>query len=191
MENKGFLRVRDKLLGEAEAEAKSIMDKAEAEVKEYETAKQSEAESYFNEELEKIELERQLLEDKMLAQARLDSHKRFLSSREELIEKLIQQSIQDIRKNKEYKNFMKKLLTTHKSVLKQPLTLYVNSKDVSLAKELLASTKIKGSVKTSEINGGMVLEGSSGKRIQESITSRLERSKDDIRTQLSKIIKGE
>lgn len=191
IENKGFLRIKDKITNEAQAQAKETLSAAEEEAKSYELEKKDAVTKYAESELEKIELERQLLEDKMLAQARLQAHKEFLNAREQLIDDLIEKALSTFKRDTEYKKFMKKLLLFHKALMKEPVTLTVAKADIALGIDSLAAAKIKGTVKEGKIIGGFIMEDAEGKRIQETLNSRLERSKDEIRMQISKLIVGE
>jgi V/A-type H+-transporting ATPase subunit E len=190
MESKGFMRIKDKIIEEAEEKAKAMNAEAESQAKEYEESKAKEVGSYKESEAEKIDREKQLLEDRMLAQARLNSQKKFLTAREKLINDIIDEAVSSVKRDAQYKSFMKKILDTHRSVLKEPLKVMVNSADVDTTKQLLDKAGLNGEVQKTDITGGMIIEDSEGKRIKESLASRLEMSKDEIRIKIANLLGG-
>ncbi|RMF06198.1 hypothetical protein D6764_02770 [Candidatus Woesearchaeota archaeon] len=191
IENKGFLKIKEKLLKEAEDRASAILAKAEEEAKQYEEKKQKEADEIIKAGEEKIELEKQLLRDRMLAQARLEAKTKYLNTREEIIDSIIEKALSGIKRDSKYQKFMKAVLSSNKGVLKQPLKLLVNKKDAELARKLLTSLKIKGTVSEAPITAGIMVEDAEGKRIDESFQARLERMRDDIRIRVAKLLENE
>lgn len=190
MENKGLQRIKDKILGDAEKEAQKTISEAENEAKEIITEKESEAQKYLTSELEKIELEKKLLEDKMFAQAKLNARKAYFTARETVIENIIQDAIKNLKRDIKYKKFLETVLSQNKKLLKEPLKVIVNKQDLAAAKQALTKSKIKGKVSEGQLLAGIILEDSNGKRIQESMSARLGRFKDEIRMDLFKIIEG-
>lgn len=181
----GVEKIKNKILSDAKKEADKILNEAKKEVAEIEKEKQKQLDIIKKKRETEIKQAVKLYKDKTIAQARLKAKREYLDKREEIIDKYVREVILKIdRKSNDYKNFLKNIIDQNINLLSGEITIYCNKKDIALLK----SMNISSSLKESNIEAGIIFEDSTGKRIDETISSRLERRKDKIRRGIIKIL---
>ncbi|MFH1590591.1 MAG: V-type ATP synthase subunit E [archaeon] len=177
----GFTKIKDKILAEAKSEGQVVIDEAKkVSAGNLERAKK-EAAIIREDEGKRLEHDIKLFIDKTVALARLEEKKRFIERREDIISGMIESAVKDIRKSKDYGKYLKDTIKTSASQLGKGLVVWCNKADVSAVKSAASSLKIKAETKAGDMVAGVILEDSSGKRIEETIEARLERNRDEIR----------
>lgn len=174
----GIENITEKIVAETDAEAKRIKETAKretAKVEKQSKARQEEHKRRFD---ERTEVLLASLTQKSLAQARLEVKKRHLRKREELIDGFIGDVFAEMdRKGKEYERFIAAILAENLAHLSGAITITCAKQDVPLAIKLAKDA----SVKAGNVDGGIILEDATGKRIDESFDALLARKRDAIR----------
>lgn len=194
----GLQKIKQKIKEDAEKNVKQIVGEAQKEVNIINEANMKEAEAYKDKAEEKLKLDVKLFINKTLAQARLKSRRACLEKREKLMTGIIEEVLAKFNRNsKEYKQYMEKIIAEDLNCLAGDVTMFYNKKDLNLVKSLAGRAKenpenpqIKNiKIKESQLIGGLILEDSEGKRINKSIDSKFDRTKQKIRQGVIKILK--
>ena len=123
-------KIKNKIKKEAENEAKKITQEIEKEIEQIKQEQKDKTKEMGSEKDQKIKTAVQLLKDKTLAQARLNSKRKLLEKREEIIKEVVQNAIKKfIERPKEYKTFIEKIIKQNKTVLTGKLTILGNKQD--------------------------------------------------------------
>ena len=194
--DEGLEKIKQKIMADAKTNVKKIMDETKKEADKINEANKSNAEAYKKKAQEKLKSDVKLFINKTMAQARLKSRRVYLEKREKLMESLIEDVLTKFeRKSKDYEEYIEKILANNLSYLMGDVSIFCNKKDHSLVKSLVDNIKrgdeskisnIK--IKEADIIGGLILEDSEGKRINESIDSKFERVKQKIRKEIIKLL---
>lgn len=182
---KGIEKIKNKILSDARKEAGKILNEAKKEVEGIEKEKQKQLEAIKKKRETEIKQAVKLYKDKTIAQARLKAKREYLEKREEIIDKYVKEVILNIdRKSSDYKNFLRNIIDQNINLLSGEVTIHCNKKDIALLK----SMNINSALQESNIEAGIIFEDSTGKRIDETINSRLERRQNKIRQDIIKIL---
>jgi len=197
----GKKRIIDKILSDAEAEAKDILTYAEKQVQEITSNAISEANAMREQMLKKGKKEAETERNRILSQARLDIRRKILEAKERELSAILDEArsrLQDSSKIPEYENVMKRITMEACSSIgggnltiktdcsgKKVLEKAKSDMEKELSKELGIKTKLElidGNV------SGVLVESDKGIVIDNSFVTRLERRKRNIRKQLAEII---
>jgi len=185
----GFENIKEKIIADAESQAKEILANAEAEAQKIFDVKADDANKHKAEGMEKIKLSVKLYEDKELAQARLKAKRLFLEEREKLLNELISDFTTKFDRKGLYPKFLEKILKSNKNLLSGMIVITCDTKDKALVEKLVKKTNYaKSKVQTTPMNGGIILEDDSGKRVNESLENILEMKKREVRNKLAQLI---
>lgn len=180
----GIEKIKEKIIAEADTEIKKIDNELKAQVDEIKKEnKEVVGEIKRKGEAEK-EHEIKLFRDKTLAQARLKVKRNYLETREAIINEFIEEGAEKAVKKDSYKKFLEDLIKKNKDFLEKNFVVYCSSKDKNVVSKILHKLRLKNKVKEMEINGGVILEDSEGKRVNESLASILERKRDELRQKI-------
>jgi|TARA_B100001971_G_C18099202_1_gene487858 vacuolar-type H+-ATPase subunit E/Vma4 len=184
----GAEKIKNKILKEANNEADKIIKQAEEEAKKINDKNKAQLSDFKKNRGSEISASIKLFKDKTLAIARLKSKREFLSMREQIINRFIQDFLAKInRKSANYKDYLKKILEESLGSISGETTVYCNKEDMNTVNELCNSFgKDKVYIKPKDIDGGLMFENKSGERINESLSSRLERIKGELRQNIAK-----
>ena len=186
----GAEKIKDKILKEANHEADKAIKHAEEEAKTILYNNKALLSSFKKKRESEIDSSVKLFKDKTLAIARLKSKREFLSEREQIIDRFIHDFMEKIdHKSADYKDYLKKVLEESLSNLSGEITVYCNKCDMNAVDGLCKSLGKDGVyIKPSDIEGGLIFENRSGERINESISSRLERIRGELRQNIAKYL---
>lgn len=180
----GTEKIKEKIIEEANAEIKKSNDEVKAEVEEIKKEARETIAGIKKKIEEEKEHEIKLFNDKTLAQARLKGKRKYLETREGIMDSFIEKGAEEAVKKGEYKKFLDGLVKKNKDLLGEGVTVCCSPKDMSVVNKILHELKLKNKVKAVEIDGGIILEDSEGKRINESLASILERKRDELRSKI-------
>lgn len=183
----GIEKLTSSLLKEADDEAAKIIAAAEDHVKEMkakERSKMTGMEKQAEQEVEKVLKDQK---NERLAWARLEAKRITAEAKEDAINNAIEEifdSLGDIRKSKEYKDFMSKSIPAAASELgSEKLTVHVLKDDKKLVPKLSKSCKIETDL---DALGGAILETEDGKmRADLTLETLFELKRDDLRKMIS------
>ncbi len=193
----GLEKIKSKIIADAKKNASYIVNKAKKEVETINSSNKKEAEEHNKNMEKKIESDIALFINKTMAQARLKSKRLHLEKRETLMNGLIEEVLSGFdRKSTTYHNYLESLLVNNLGYLTDEVIVYCNKKDVSLVLPIVDKVKnnqefsqIKNiEIKEDDISGGITLQDSNGKKINESIKSKFDRVKQEIRQEITKIV---
>ena len=194
--DEGLEKIKQKIMEDAKTIVKEIMNAAKKESDKINETNKSNAEAYKKRAQEKLKSDVKLFINKTMAQARLKSRRVYLEKREKLMESLIEHVLTKFeRKSKDYEKYLETIIAKNLKYLTGDVSIFCNKKDLSLVKSL--DEKIKKAddskisnikIKEADIIGGLILEDSEGKRINESIDSKFERVKQKIRQDVIKLL---
>lgn len=183
----GIEKLTSSLLKEADDEAAKITAAAEAHVKEMkakERSKMAGMEKQAEQEVEKVLKDQK---NERLAWARLEAKRITAEAKEDAINNAIEEifdSLGDIRKSKEYRDFMSKSIPAAASELgNEKITVHVLKDDKKLVPKLPKSCKIETDL---DALGGAILETEDGKmRADLTLETLFELKRDDLRKMIS------
>ena len=189
--NDGFEKIKETIMSEAKVKADQIRKEKAEETTTYLQEKTTDADEYTKGEESKIVFETKMYEDRTLAQARLNNKREYLKTRETLIEELVKDVTENLARDASYKNLLKSLIKENIRILKKPFKISCDTQDEKIVETIIKELKIKeATVHTEQLLGGVVIEDSTGKRINDSMSSLLERKRNDIRQGIVKLIEG-
>lgn len=197
----GKKKIIDKILSDAEAEAKDILTYAEKQVQEIMSGAMSEANAMREESLKKGRQEAATEKNRILSQARLDSRRAILEAKEKELSAILDETkakLKDAKKIPDYDEVMRRItMEACTSIGGGDLSLKTDSPGIkslekevkSLEKEISKATGVKTKLKlVDEGISGVVVESEKGVVIDNSFITRLERRKREIRKDLADII---
>ncbi len=177
----------ESILNSARAEAKSIIGKAQAELEEIK-----------RQEYSKFKYWEQLERSRQIGKARQIEKDLILKSKHKVISDVIkrfeEEYVEILKSPEKYREIVKTLLLeAYKEVEGGDIVIYTSKKDRKLMEELMNETGIKAKLKTRDEDfEGVILEDQSrGFYIYNTIKDRLERAKDILLEEFSKIFLGE
>jgi V/A-type H+-transporting ATPase subunit E len=178
MAKDGIEKIKKKILGDADAEVKRIKQEAADEVSKIKKKNAAERKSYKDRFEERTVALVESYKQKTLAQARLDAKKSILQEREQLIDAAIARAIEGLdRKGKAYERFLDAILSENKPQLSGKITITCNKVDKPLVSKLAkGATVVEG-----DLDAGLILADSKGKRVDESLDALLARKRDEVR----------
>ncbi|MFH2028009.1 MAG: V-type ATP synthase subunit E [Nanoarchaeota archaeon] len=175
-------KIKNKILQEANNEANKILDQAKKEAKSIGAENKKQESAYEKKRQEEIDKEIKLYKDKTMAQARLRLKREFLAEREQIINQLIEEGAKSIdHSSAEYKKYLKNIIDDNLDLLSSDVIIYCNKKDKTLVKNMTDKD-----IKDIDIDAGIVIEDSEGKRIDESMSAKLHRLQDTLRQKIMK-----
>lgn len=132
----GLDEVKNEILEKAKKEAKSITDSADKEALNTIADAKSKAKDFLNSAKEEVEKEIQTMERKEIAKANFEVKKQMLDKKQELITKVYEDTLEQIKKldSKKNEQFFGKLLGKASKQI-EISTLYLNKNDKNLAKD--------------------------------------------------------
>lgn len=183
----GIEKLTSSLLKEADDEAAKIVAAAESHVKEMkakERTKMAGMEKQAEQEVEKVLKDQK---NERLAWARLEAKRITAEAREDAINNAIEDifdSLRDIRKSKEYKDFMlRSIPVAVKELEADKLTLHVLKDDKKLLPKLPKSCKVATDL---DALGGAMIETQDGKmRADLTLETLFELRRDELRKKIS------
>ncbi len=177
----------ESILNSARAEAKSIIGKAHAELEEIK-----------RQEYSKFKYWEQLERSRQIGKARQIEKDLILKSKHKVISDVIkrfeEEYVEILKSPEKYREIMKTLLLeAYKEVEGGDIVIYTSKKDRKLMEELMNETGIKAKLKTrdEDFEGVIIEDQSRGFYIYNTIKDRLERAKDILLEEFSKIFLGE
>lgn len=191
--SEGLQKIKQKITSDAEKTVKGIMDEAKKEAGKINEANKKQADDHRKRSEDRLKSEINLFINKTMAQARLKSKREYLEKREKLMENIISQALTKFdRKSKQYSQYIESVLEKNLLSLKGDVSIICNKSDVALVKSKIEKMKLQNinkiKIKESLIPGGLVFEDSEGKKINESIESKFERTKQTIRQRVIKTL---
>lgn len=181
--NKGIDKIKKKILADADAKVKRIKAATTKEVTKISAQHKKERERYKERYEEQTAALVQSYKQKSLAQARLDAKKRNLREREKLIDAFVTEVI-TMRDARGYERFLKKIIKENLAELGR-VTISCAKRDVAIVEKLAP----KVDVRVTDIDGGLIFEDASGKRVDESLQALLSRRRDEIRQEVARFMK--
>lgn len=182
----GIEKIKGKITADAEREAKKLLDHAHKESDKISKANKKMVEDYRKRRETEVSAEVRLYRDRVLAQERIQAKRTYLSRREEIITKFIDDALNKIdTKSNEYKSFMKGLVDENLKLLSGDITVSCNKNDMTLVKSLVKKAKVK----EAPIKGGIIFADAT-KTIDESMDSVFERLKNQLRQKISMSLGG-
>ncbi len=191
--------ISEKIISDAKIQADKIIAQAEDNANNITNEGRKEADNIKKTILYKINQEASLKKSKILTEANLGVKKTILLEKQKIMEYVFGNALESILKlsNKEYKNFIKKLILDN--IEKGDETIFIGSSDKNriskdfiedINKELKAKGK-KGELKLSDsylpIKGGIII-GSGTIRKNISLELLLKNVREESETQISKIL---
>ena len=136
MINMGLDEVKNEILEKAKKEAKSIIDSAEKEASKITADAKSKAKDFLKFANDEIEKDLQTAERKEIAKANFEVKKQMLDKKQELISKVYDDALEQIKKLDSKKNgqFFGRLLEKSSNQIEVSI-LYLNKNDKDLAKD--------------------------------------------------------
>ncbi len=181
----GAEKIKNKILEEAKQESDNILEEAKTQEEKINNQNKNSEKEYASNRRNDVQKSVKLYKDKTLAQSRLKVRRIYLGEREKIVEDFLQEALKSIsHSSKEYSTFLKNIIDKSMKQLSGDITIYCSKADKTLAKKLTPNATIE----ISKISGGLIFEDSSGKRIDESISSKVERIKDKLRENIVKSI---
>jgi vacuolar-type H+-ATPase subunit E/Vma4 len=184
----GIEKIKGKIIADANTEIRSINREIEAQIDDVKRDNSSIIDDIKKDRQKEKEREIKLLQDKTLAQARLKVKRKYLETREALINSYIENGAKAALKDEGYKTFIEDILKNDKDLLGEGITIYCNANDKDIVKRAAGKVNMKADVKETDIDGGVILEDKEGKRINESMVSVLERKRDELRQKVIEIL---
>lgn len=183
---KGMEEIKGKIRTEADAAAKAELAAAKEQVKQLNAKQKAFQNDYRSRYEERTKALADGLMQRRLAQARLEVKKEFLQAREEIINELIGEVLKELdRKSDGYERYLESTLANLDHLAKA--TVRCSKEDLKAVERLVGD---KAAVRTDEkLTGGLVFEDTTGKRIDSSIATLLERRRDAIRKEVAAIIR--
>jgi len=175
------------MLSQATEEADKIISVAKKEAEAIKSSNKKKIDSFIKIEKEKIAAEAKLLADRELASAQMESKKAFMESREKILNRVIEDSLAGLNKEKDYEKFMEKILKEYADLLGNKLTIQCNEKDISLVEKLTKNLKITSKIEKGDLKAGLILLGADT-RINMSIESVLNEKIRVVRKEIVTII---
>lgn len=175
------------MLSQAKEQADKILLEAKEKVEEIKSLNKKRIDAFTKSEKEKVATESDLLANRELAFAQMQSKKVFMESREEIINQVIEKALDSLNKDKGYEKFMENLLKEYSNLLGNKMTLECNEKDVSLVEKLTKKLKITANIEKGDLKAGLIFKGAKT-RINMSIESVLEEKIRDVRKEIVTII---
>lgn len=183
----GVNKIKDKIRNDAEEQVKEIMAESDKEVAKVKSMSKKEMDDYQKSFEERTKAMVLLYEQKTLAQARLKVKKNTLQKREEIINNSLEKS-KKLLKGTKYKQLIETLIKNAVKDLSKELMVSCSKSDSKTVKDICESEGLNAEVKEVEISGGVILEDSEGKRIDESLSLIIDRKKDTIRQKVVKAL---
>lgn len=180
-------KIKEKIIKDAEAEAKKLTESAKAEAEEIKKQNKKIVDLYKENRDREITSEIKLHKDKTLAQARLDAKSKFLEEREKLISAFIYEALEGIdRRSKEYRSYLEHSLKEALKDMEGKVTVYSDRSDSALLKSIFSSLKFsKYTLQSSDNLGlGVVIEDSGSRRTDLTINARLELVREELRQKI-------
>ncbi|WP_048203311.1 V-type proton ATPase subunit E [Methanocaldococcus infernus] len=198
----GIEKIKEKILEDANLEAKKIIGEAEKEKEEILNKAKEEAEKRKNEILKKGEKEAEILYNSIIAEAKLQARREILEVKERIIEKAIQKLREDLAKLPDEPEYMDKLLKLIKegaiSLGGGEIFVNLNKRDYErLEEEALWKLEKEVELKTNKVTvlkkgevvdilGGCILNsGDKTKLLDNSLEAIFERSLPKIRIKVT------
>ena len=183
----GAEKIKEKILKEAKDEADKLIKQAKTEAEKINERNKKTEGDYSDKRKNEIKKAVNLFKDKTLAQSRLKVRREYLAERETIIDNLLKGSLSSINpSSKDYEAYLKKIIDNNLKFLSDDIKIYCSNQDKSLVKKLIGK---KASIEVTKIDGGLLLEDSNGKRVDETLAVKIERVKDRIRQVIVKKIK--
>ncbi len=182
----GIEKIKRKIAADAAAEAKKVAKAAKQEatlIKKRGKERRAELVARHEERMSSLlENHRQ----KTLAAARLDAKKTVLAERERLIEILIEESIRSIdHAGDAYRRFLERTLANALPRLTgDGITIRCAQQDIALVSRLAT----RANILAAPLEGGVILEDASGRRIDESLRAVIARRRDTLRQEAAAIL---
>ena len=157
----GVEKISQKIISDAEAEAKEIIKKAKAEAKQ--RLKEAEEFTKKHNKQHRIAIEKAIEQEKMqhIAGVNLDIKKEILGAKRAMIDKIIDDTLTSITETPEYKNFLIKMIDM---AIENDAEIILNKEDLKKNKTLIEkelkkkNIKAKVSDKTINIKGGFIVK---------------------------------
>ncbi len=184
---KGIEKLKKKIMGDADEIVKSRLRESRKERKSLQEKQRQFLKEYEQSYEERTRALVRALQQQSLAKARLEAKKAYLIKREEIINGLVTEVLEELdHSGREYEHFLKDILERTLPQLGSHVTIRCCQADTSLVKRLTKNNIIADDT----IGAGLILEDTTGKRVDESISALLQRKKDEIRKVMVNILNG-
>lgn len=194
----GKEQIRQIVIQNAYREVESILRVAREEAKVIREKAQAELEEIKNQEYTKFRYWEQLERSKQIGKARQIEKDLILKSKHKVIadvvKKFQEEYVEILKSPEKYREIMKSLLLeAYKEVEGGDIVIYTSKKDRKLVEELLREIGIEANFKTKEEKfDGVILEDQSrGFYVYNTVEDRLERAREILLEEFSKIFLGE
>jgi V/A-type H+-transporting ATPase subunit E len=180
----GIEKIKEKIIADANTEIRSINKEIDAQIEEINMQNEGILEEIKKKGMKEKDREVSLIRDKALAQARLKAKRVYNEKRENIISGIIEKGIEQALKSDKYHGFLEKLIKENKSLLEKDLIVYCNERDKDVVSSIIKRLGLNAKVAVSDISGGVILEDKTGKRVNQSLSSVLDRKRDELRHNL-------
>lgn len=176
-------RKMEEIIKEAEREAKRIIEEAEKKWREK-----------AEREREKILSTARMDAQRIISEARIKYRIIISQAKAEVINKIFEEAKMRLinRRGFDVEKSLRMLLDEALYFIENPSRIIVNPQDYGIIEKILREKGLKNVeiVKSNELIGGLILESSDGKRVDNSYNTRLERARNAILTNINAILWG-
>ncbi len=181
----------ERIKKDAERKAEEILERKEEEAEEVRQEIEKEKERRLDEIRKKEKREIETMENRILSQAKLESRKKKMNIREEMIERVFKRARERLEEldPSEYEEYLKKSIKKSMQVLGEDIVIHCNEESVdevqSIAREFDPSLDIEGGLNSL---GGIKATSKKGAEIDFTFEANIERNKKELRKEISEIL---
>lgn len=198
----GIRALRQEILSKAQRQAEALLEEAKEEREAARRQAEKRAQAIREEILDEARKEATLTKQRIISAARLEAQRMLLAKREELISRVfaeVRNRLAELRRSDAYPDILRRLiLEAAASLGGGELIVWANEEDMALlsdqflaqvAQELDPGTTFRRGKSPVDIDGGVIVGRADGRmRYDNSFAARLERWKDELRSQVHRIL---
>ncbi|MFP4050617.1 MAG: V-type ATP synthase subunit E [Thermoplasmata archaeon] len=187
-------KIIERIEKDAQRKSDNILAREEEKAEELKEEIEREKERRLDEIRKKKEREIKTMKNRILSQAKLEARKKKLNTREDMMEKVFENTKNRVKKTDplEYKNYLHDAVEKSTDVLGGNITIYCNKESEDIVKDIVddidSSIKVANSLKSI---GGIKASSEKGAEIDLTFEANLKRIKKDLRKEISDILFAE
>ena len=200
----GIRALRREILSKARRQAEALIEEAKEEGEVARRQAEEKAQAIREEILREAQEEAASIKQRIVSTAQLEAQRMLLAKREELISQVFaeaQKRLAELRRSDAYPDVLRRLILEAAAGLGNgELIVWANEEDMAMlnddfltrvARELDPETRLRRGDSPVDIDGGVIVERADGRmRYDNSFAARLERLKDELRSQVYRILIG-
>jgi len=200
----GIRALRREILSKARRQAEVLIEEAKEEGEVARRQAEEKAQAIREEILREAQEEAASIKQRIVSTAQLEAQRMLLAKREELISQVFaeaQKRLAELRRSDAYPDVLRRLILEAAAGLGNgELIVWANEEDMAMlnddfltrvARELDPETRLRRGDSPVDIDGGVIVERADGRmRYDNSFGARLERLKDELRSQVYRILIG-